>query len=158
MRIKRESLASTIGIAVLSLAMVLGVGGCQAEPVEWSQLGSGGRRRTSDVTFERESRTPREVRGVRIVPQSNQEVADLSSDDIVRIMRRIGFPDDLVLELGGEMHEAMLYSGAARVFNGKRVEALLRVNGRYISISSLSAGMFVYDPATGQFSGAVPSR
>ncbi len=98
------------------------------------------------------------MRGIQIAPQSNQEVADLSSDDVVRIMRRVGFPDDLILELGGEMHEALLYSGAARVLDNKEVEALLRINGRYVYITSRSRGTFVYDPATGEFSGSEPSR
>jgi hypothetical protein len=76
------------------------------------------------------------VRGISIVPQTNQEVADLSSDDIVRIMRRIGFPDDLILELGMDLHRTLAQSGAARVLDKREVEAVLRVSGRYVYITS----------------------
>ncbi len=152
MRIKRQTIAGAV-TTVLLVSVVLEVSGCRAEPVEWSELGSGGRRSTANQTSQT-PRSPRQIRGIQIVPQSNQEVADLSSDDIVRIMRRVGFPDDLILELGGEMHSALRSSGAARVLDKKTVEAILRINGRYVYITSRSRGTFIYDPATGQFGGA----
>lgn len=152
MRIKRQTIAGAV-TTVLLVSVVLEVSGCRAEPVEWSELGSGGRRSTANQTSQA-PRSPRQIRGIQIVPQSNQEVADLSSDDIVRIMRRVGFPDDLILELGGEMHSALRSSGAARVLDKKTVEAILRINGRYVYITSRSRGTFIYDPATGQFGGA----
>lgn len=152
MRIRRQTIAGAV-TAVLLVSVVLEVSGCRAEPVEWSELGSGGRRSTANQTSQT-PRSPRQIRGIHIVPQSNQEVADLSSDDIVRIMRRVGFPDDLILELGGEMHSALRSSGAARVLDKKTVEAILRINGHYVYITSRSRGTFIYDPATGQFGGA----
>ena len=152
MRIRRQTIAGAV-TAVLLVSVVLEVSGCRAEPVEWSELGSGSRRSTANQTSQT-PRSPRQIRGIQIVPQSNQEVADLSSDDIVRIMRRVGFPDDLILELGGEMHSALRSSGAARVLDKKTVEAILRINGRYVYITSRSRGTFIYDPATGQFGGA----
>lgn len=152
MRIKRQTIAGAV-TTVLLVSVVLEVSGCRAEPVEWSELGSGGRRSTANQTSQT-PRSPRQIRGIQIVPQSNQEVADLSSDDIVRIMRRVGFPDDLILELGSEMHGALRSSGAARVLDKKTVEAILRINGRYVYITSRSRGTFIYDPATGQFGGA----
>jgi hypothetical protein len=159
--IRRKITASTVTIVALLVPVVLGLAGCGARPVEWGALGSEGRRgETASRSTEpaRQQQTPREVRGIHIEPQANQEVADLSSDDIVRIMRRVGFPDDMILELGTDMHDALLRSGAARVIDKKQVEALLRINGRYVYITSLSRGTFVYDPATGQFSGGAPSR
>ncbi len=152
MRIRRQTIAGAV-TTVLLVSVVLEVSGCRAEPVEWSELGSGGRRSAASQTSQT-PRSPRQVRGIQIVPQSNQEVADLSSDDVVRIMRRIGFPDDLILELGGEMYSALRRSGAARVLDKKTVEAILRINGRYVYITSRSRGTFIYDPATGQFGGA----
>lgn len=152
MLIRRQTIAGAV-TTVLLVSVVLEVSGCRAEPVEWSELGSGGRRSASSQTSQT-PRSPRQVRGIQIVPQSNQEVADLSSDDVVRIMRRIGFPDDLILELGGEMYNALRRSGAARVLDKQTVEAILRINGRYVYITSRSRGTFIYDPATGQFGGA----
>jgi len=78
-------------------------------------------------------------------------VADLSSDDIVRIMRRIGFPDDLILELGTDLHRTLAQSGAARVLDKREVEAVLRVSGRYVYITSRTRGVFIYDLSTGEF-------
>lgn len=158
MLIRRDIMAGTATIVALLVAVALHVAGCGARPVEWGEVGSGGRRETSRSSFEPERPAPREVRGVRILPQSNQEVADLSSDDIVRIMRRVGFPDEMIIELGSDMHSALLRSGGARVMDGSEVEALLRINGRYVYITSRTRGTFVYDPATGQFSGGAPSR
>ncbi len=160
MRMRRQTIAGTVAIAALLASGVLAVvAGCRAEPAEWSELGSGGRRSAPRPTADSSQAQPsRQVRGVQIVPQSNQEVADLSSDDIVRIMRRIGFPDDLIIELGRDMHSALLLSGAARVLDRQTVEAILRINGRYVYITSRTRGTFIYDPATGQFGGTAPSR
>ena len=85
------------------------------------------------------------------MPQTNQEVADLSSDDIVRIMRRIGFPDDLILELGMDLHRTLAQSGAARVLDKREVEAVLRVSGRYVYITPRTRGVFIYDLSIGEF-------
>lgn len=151
MRITRETIKGTVAIAALLAPVVLVVTGCHARPVEWGALGSGDRRSASSSTFEPESKGPRQVRGISIVPQTNQEVADLSSDDIVRIMRRIGFPDDLILELGTDLHRALARSGAARVLDKREVEAVLRVSGQYVYITSRTRGVFIYDQSTGQF-------
>lgn len=161
MPIRRNIMVSTVTILALLVAVVLEVAGCGARPVEWGALGSESRRgeaSSRSMESEPQRQAPREVRGVHIEAQANQEVADLSSDDIVRIMRRVGFPDDMILELGGEMHSALLRSGAARVIDKNQVEALLRINGRYVYITSRTRGTFVYDPTTGQFSGGAPSQ
>lgn len=157
MLMRREIMRGTVTIAVLLVPVALVVAGCRARPAKWSELGSGDRQSTSNQSFEPQRQAPRQVRGIQIVPQSNQEVADLNSDDIVRIMRRVGFIDELILELGGDMHRALLHSGAARVLDGKAVEAILRINGRYVYITSRTRGTFIYDPGTGQFGGTAPS-
>lgn len=157
MRIIRETIEGTVAIAALLVPVVLVVIGCHARPVEWGELGSGGRRSAAPPTFEQEEpQGPRQVRGISIVPQTNQEVADLSSDDIVRIMRRVGFPDDLILELGTDLHRALRQSGAARVFDKREVEAILRISGQYVYITSRTRGTFIYDPSTGRFGGTAP--
>jgi len=155
-RIRRETIKGITAIAALLAPVVLVVIGCHAQPVEWGELGSAGRRSASSSTFEPQSQGPRQVRGISIVPQTNQEVADLSSDDIVRIMRRVGFPDDLILELGTDLHRALLQSGAARVFDKREVEAILRISGQYVYITSRTRGTFIYDPSTGRFGGTAP--
>lgn len=88
---------------------------------------------------------------LEVVPKSNREVADLSADDIVRVMQRVGFTDEQILELGTDVHRALLLSGAAALVNGKRTEAVFAVRGEYLYIQSNSRGRFVYSLAKGRF-------
>lgn len=88
---------------------------------------------------------------LRVVPHSNKEMADLSPDDIVRVMQRIGFTDEQVIALGTALHNALLRSGAAAIVAGRKTEVLFAVNGEYLYIQSPLRGTFVYDLASGRF-------
>jgi hypothetical protein len=123
-------------LAVLVLAML----GCQAEPAQWPELEFGGERQQA-----------RRQPALRIVPQSNREVADLSPDDTVRIMRQVGFTDEQILELGTDLHQALLVSGAARVLYREEMRAIIAVNGTQVYISAAPRGNFIYDLGYGQF-------
>lgn len=160
---------------LILVPLTLGVVGCRGavKPVEWSELGSGPNREQSrwesrsDSGPTRQSRQSRESRpsresknreGLRIVAKSNREVARLSPDDIVRIMQRIGFSDDQILDLGTDLHNALLLSGGAEVYYGKGLEMIFAVNNHQVQIQSRSRGSFVYDVAKKRFSlGASPS-
>jgi hypothetical protein len=72
-------------------------------------------------------------------------MADLSADDIIRIMRRIGYSDDQILEVGPDVHDALLLSGAAVIGRGKRTEAVLRVNTEYVIVRSRDYGSMIYN-------------
>ena len=86
----------------------------------------------------------------RIVPLANREVVALSADDIVTVMRRAGFSDDQILDLGTEVRNTLAASGAAEVRIGNKVEAIFAVRGEQIHISSRRRGNAIYDVGTGR--------
>lgn len=94
---------------------------------------------------------------LQVVPRTNKDVADLSADDIVRVMQRVGFTDEQILQLGPDLHNALLKSGAAGIVNGKRTEAVFAVNGGHLFIRSRSGADFVYNLASGKFGLPTPA-
>jgi hypothetical protein len=87
---------------------------------------------------------------LRITPLSNKNTIALSTDDIVRIMRRAGFSDEQILELGGCMHDSLLHSGAAQLEIGNRVEAIFAANNNFVYIATRLRGSFIYDVKKGR--------
>lgn len=146
MRVRRRHIVHTVTIVVLLAALALEAIGCKAQPAQWSELGSGGERQQQP-----QQRSQRRQGSIQILPQTNKEVADLTPDNVVQIMRRIGFTDAQILEMGTDMHDALRTSGGARVVDGQETEALLRVNGMQVYIGSRSRGNFVYDLGYSQF-------
>jgi hypothetical protein len=133
--------------------LALEVVGCHGgvKPVEWSELGSESKPKQS-----KPSKQSKE--GLRVVAKSNKEVARLSSDDVVRIMQRVGFSDDQILDLGTDLYNALLLSGGADVYYGKSLEMIFAVNAQQVQIQSRSRGSFLYDVAKGRFLiGSAPS-
>jgi hypothetical protein len=92
---------------------------------------------------------------LRVVARENKDVADLSADDIVRVLQRLGFSDDLVLSLGPDLHDALATAGAAEIRLGRNTEIALAVNGEHLFITSRTRGTFVYSISNGRF-GAMP--
>lgn len=86
---------------------------------------------------------------LRITPLNNKCTVALSTDDIVRMMRQVGFSDKQILELGGCMHDSLLHSGAAQLEIGNKVEAIFAVNNNFVYIATRSRGSFVYDAKKG---------
>ena len=76
--------------------------------------------------------------------------AKLTPDDIVRIMQRIGFANEQILELGTDLHNALRFSGGAEILHKKDKLAIFMADGDYVRIRSLS-GTFHYEISTGQF-------
>jgi hypothetical protein len=145
-RVRRGYIVRMAAIVALLMALAFGAIGCKAQPAQWSELGSGGERQ------QQAQRQPERRQGaIRIEAQTNREVADLSPDDVVQIMRRIGFTDAQILDMGTDLHETLFLSGGARVVDGEDTEALLRVSGMQVYIRSRSRGSFVYDLEHGQF-------
>lgn len=136
----------TATIAMLLVALALEAVGCKAQPAEWSELGFGGERQQRETTQRSRPRSG----SIQVVPQSNREVADLSPDDIVRIMRQIGFTDEQILDLGTDVHDALFLSGAVQISKGNQTEAIARVSGTQVYVGS-RWGTLVYDLASGQF-------
>jgi len=130
------------GMLLVLVLLALEVVGCNnaIRPAEWPELrpegGSG---------------------ELRIVAKENRDVAELTADDIVRIMRQVGFSDEDVLDLGPDLHDAILSSGAAVVFAGNQAEMIVRVNREYLLVRSRSQGSLIYDIARGRFGLLPPS-
>ena len=83
------------GVLLVLASLALEAGGCGDwfRPVEWPEMGP-----------QSEQKSP-----FRVVPRRSMEVAALSPDDIVRIMQRVGFADEQVLELGTDLHNALRF-------------------------------------------------
>jgi hypothetical protein len=84
-----------------------------------------------------------------VIPVSSRDVAALSSDDVVRIMRRAGFSDDQILELGTQVRNAILLSGAVEIKRGKVVEAIFAVKDNNVFITAGLRGNFIYNAENG---------
>ena len=88
-------------------------------------------------------------RGFEVVPVGNRYVLALSSDDVVQVMRRAGFSDDQILELGTGVHDGMLESGAVQIRVGDKVEVVFAANGDDVYIGTRLRGNFIYNVKTG---------
>jgi hypothetical protein len=142
-----------IGTWLVLVLLAWTVAGCSG--VEWSELGTArpdDEPRLADRSERPSKRPSRQARdGLRITARSNTEVARLSPDDVVRIMRRVGFSDDQILALGTDLYGALSLSGGADLYNGKRLEMIFAVHNQQVHIQSRLRGTFVYDAVIGQF-------
>lgn len=87
-----------------------------------------------------------EVPDAQVIPQiDNWDVIALSADEIVLMMRYAGFTDELILQLGTDLRNALASSGAAQIRVGKKVEAVFAVRGNYVHVSSYNRGSFIFD-------------
>ena len=87
----------------------------------------------------------------RVDPLPSQQVIALSSDDIVRVMRRAGFSDEQIIEFGTDVRNALASTGASQVRVGKKVEAIFAVDGDCLHGTSRLRGSFIYDMKTSRF-------
>ncbi len=87
----------------------------------------------------------------QVAPLPNRDVAALDADHIVRIMRRAGFSDDEILDLGTQLRNMLASSGAAKIQVGEKVEAIFAVHGRCLHGTSRRRGSFVYHLDNGKF-------
>jgi len=95
-------------------------------------------------------------RGFEVVPlryQEKQDVLTLSSDDVVRVMRRAGFSDDQIWEYGTDLYNSLSRVGAAQIKINKRLEAVFAINGDAVYISSRLTGNSIYNVKTGWVGG-----
>ena len=88
---------------------------------------------------------------LQVTPLSNQDVIALGADDIIRIMRRAGFSDEQILQLGTDVRNALLLSGAAQVRLKDKVEVIFAVHDDYVFITTRLRGSFIYDVKAGGF-------
>ena len=87
---------------------------------------------------------------LRITPLNNRNTINLTADDIVLMMRRIGLSDGQILKLGTDMHDSLSRFGAAQLDVGGKVEAIFAVNDGLVYVATRSRGTFIYNAKTGQ--------
>lgn len=90
---------------------------------------------------------------LKIVPVSNRDIASLNANDVIEIMRRAGFSDEQILQLGPDLQKGLAESGAAHFRVGNKLEAIFAVNGDYVHITTRLRGSFVYDMKKGWIQG-----
>jgi hypothetical protein len=73
-------------------------------------------------------------------------------------MRQAGFSDQQILELGTNLRNALLHSGAAHIRLKDTVEAVFAVHGDYVLIASRLRGTFIYDVNRGWKLGPAPAQ
>lgn len=147
MQNSRGSILRATGVLLVLLPLALEVVGCSG--VGWGELGSGNKpkRQQSKPAKQNNKETT-----LRIVPMSNREVARrLNADDILRIMQRVGFSDQQILDLGTDLYNSLRMAGAAKIYNGERLEMIFLVNNQQVQIQSSARGTFFYDLAKGRF-------
>jgi hypothetical protein len=83
--------------------------------------------------------------GFEVIPLGNQDVVALTATDVVQVMRRAGFSDDQILELGTELRSGLFHSGAVQIKLRDKVEAVFAVHGDYVFITTRLRGSFIYD-------------
>jgi len=87
----------------------------------------------------------------QVIPVSSQDVAELSSDDVVRVMRRVGFSDEQILELGAQLRDGLLLSGAVQISRNNIVEAIFVIRDNRVHITARLRGNFIYDLQKGSW-------
>jgi hypothetical protein len=117
-------------------ALAFAVVGCKnpIRPAEWSEL-----------------RVEPEPVEVRVVARQNKDVANLTGDDIVRVLRKLELSDERILELGPDLHNALATAGAAEIMVGKKSVVAFKVHGGYLTVRPASRNGFIYDLKRGQF-------
>ena len=86
----------------------------------------------------------------RIVPVSNNEVAALTADDVVMVMRRAGFSSQQILDWGTDLRNHLAKAGAANIRINDKVEAIFAVRENNVHVSTRTRGSFIYDLENGE--------
>ena len=73
------------------------------------------------------------------------QAVNLSADEVVRTMRRIGVPDDQIRNLGPTLYDALRATGAAAILRGGQIQVMLAVSEDHLFVQSRSQGSFIYD-------------
>ena len=82
---------------------------------------------------------------MQVISVANRDIAPLEADDVVVTMRRAGFSDQEILDLGPEVRNALASTGAAMIRIGDKVKAIFAVDGKFLHVSTRARGSFIYD-------------
>ena len=73
------------------------------------------------------------------------QAVSLKADEVVRVLRRLGIPDEQILSLGPNLRDAIRATGAAAIVRSGRVQVMFAVNEDHLFVQSRSQGSFIYD-------------
>ena len=73
---------------------------------------------------------------------------DLNAEDVVHAMRRAGFTDEQIVELGPAVRNALAVQGGARIRGGRFTDALFIASNGDLYGASKEHGSFRYTPAS----------
>lgn len=79
-----------------------------------------------------------------VVPYHNQNTVVLNAKDVVAVMRRAGFYDEQIEQLGLEFRNALALHGACRIGSVDRTEALFLTEDNSIYVTVRGRGNFFY--------------
>ena len=145
MKVNRRQTVFLVLCGAVLVPLGLGLMGCRAKPAQWPELGRQNDRGQANSSARNSSRSTAPVPLEILAVSNGGEVANLSSDDIVRIGRRIGLTDREILDVGTDLRNALYLSGGAQVLVRGNVEALLQVRDGRVWIQSVTYGTDVYD-------------
>ena len=91
--------------------------------------------------------------GIQIVPVPTQDALELNSDEVVIIMKRVGFSDMQIRKYGWEVWDGLARLGRVEVRVDNAIEAIFAIRGDEIYISSRSWGYSIYNINTGWVDG-----
>lgn len=116
-------------VGLLLAATALGTCGCHSgNGSRWPSFGHGKKTGT-----------------LQVEPRVGGQPADLTAGEVVRVMRRIGMPDDQILNLGSNLRNALRTNGAAALVRGSQADVMLAVNDEHLFVQSRGQGSFIYD-------------
>ncbi len=84
------------------------------------------------------------------------QAASFKADEIVRIMRRIGIPDDQIYSLGPSLRDVMRTTGAAAISRAGQPQVMLAVNEDHLFVQTRGQGSFIYDMKDKRFIAVPP--
>lgn len=82
---------------------------------------------------------------IKVVPVPNQDTLTLSEDEMLQILKRIGFTDSQIQEHSFSIRDGLSKSGAVRIIIDGKVEAGFAIKGDEVYVSSRSKGYHIYN-------------
>lgn len=86
---------------------------------------------------------------LNVVPIQNDDHVVLDELDIVVIMRKAGFDDDQILEIGTDVRNGLAQHGGVQLKAKDYTQAIYAVKYPYIHATSRLRGNFIYNLETG---------
>jgi len=122
------------GILLVLAVLALEVAGCSKllKPAQW-------------LPFHKHEEQPVMNARLQVVPRGGGQATNVTPDDVVAVLRQVGFANDQIVQFGPAVYEAFRSSGAAAMVSGKQTEVMFAINDGYVWVQSRTQGSFIYD-------------